>query len=526
VTRSVLIVGAGPAAAGAALAAARHPEVDVTILDIGGRLEDENERARARLAAVLPAQWDRADVDAVGQFAVAATDKRALGSDFPFRNYGQLDGLTFDHVNPAISSGAYGGFSNIWGAQVMPFTSATFRRWPVAAAEMNEHYRSVLDDVPFAAQDDDLADLFPLLAPADDLPPLSRRSETVLARYARHRQKLNRAGVLVGRARLAMRASECVRCGLCLTGCPYSLIYSASQTLSRLRGSGRVTYHDGLLAVRVEETEDGAAVVARELGSGRLRRFEADRVLLACGAIGTTRLALGSLQLFGVPVSVAESAQMILPFLSRRPVADPRGSSDFTLNQFNMVVNLDAQGYDVSQLHFYTYSSAFENALPSVLRSGLARGPRRELLRRLSVALGYLPSWASPDFMLRAHPAADDALPELTISAGPAAFVRNRMLRGVLRRLTSAAPYLDLWPLLPLLEMAGRGKSYHWGATFPHSEHAAGRLSSDVLGRVAPWTRIHLIDASVFPSVPATTFTLTIMANAHRIMDTTLKALD
>jgi choline dehydrogenase-like flavoprotein len=28
---------------------------------------------------------------------------------------------------------------------------------------------------------------------------------------------------------------------------------------------------------------------------------------------------------------------------------------------------------------------------------------------------------------------------------------------------------------------------------------------------------VHLVDASVFPAVAATTFTLTIMANAHRI---------
>jgi choline dehydrogenase-like flavoprotein len=36
------------------------------------------------------------------------------------------------------------------------------------------------------------------------------------------------------------------------------------------------------------------------------------------------------------------------------------------------------------------------------------------------------------------------------------------------------------------------------------------------------WDHIHLVDASVFPDVPATTFTLTIMANAHRIASETI----
>ena len=44
-----------------------------------------------------------------------------------------------------------------------------------------------------------------------------------------------------------------------------------------------------------------------------------------------------------------------------------------------------------------------------------------------------------------------------------------------------------------------------------------GEFSSDLLGRVGPWRNVHLVDASVFPTVAATTFTLTIMANAHRI---------
>jgi choline dehydrogenase-like flavoprotein len=44
-------------------------------------------------------------------------------------------------------------------------------------------------------------------------------------------------------------------------------------------------------------------------------------------------------------------------------------------------------------------------------------------------------------------------------------------------------------------------------------------MESDIYGRPAGLTRIHIVDASVFPSIPATTITLTAMANAHRIAD-------
>jgi len=44
-----------------------------------------------------------------------------------------------------------------------------------------------------------------------------------------------------------------------------------------------------------------------------------------------------------------------------------------------------------------------------------------------------------------------------------------------------------------------------------------GNFQSDLLGRPTGFSRVHVVDASVFPSVPAPTITLTAMANAQRI---------
>jgi ferredoxin len=525
-------VGSGPAAAGAALAAAEHPGVEITVIDVGGRLERSNQEAVGRMAGAPADAWADADVATISRQPVDSDlpglpEKRAFGSDFPFRDFGQRGSLRSRNVHEAIVSGAYGGFSNTWGAQFMPFTDATFADWPVPATEMRRHYAKVLGRIPLAAEEDDLAELFPVLTEADALPRLSPRSSAALDRYARHRGRLRKAGVLMGRARLAFQASRCIRCGLCMTGCPHSLIYSAAQTFTALRESSRITYRDGLLALRVEDGAESATVVAKDLASGRLERLSADRVMLACGAIGTSRLVLGSLGMFDRPAPVRESPQFQLPFLSARPVPDPRGEPDFTLNQFNMVIRHDPTDRDVSQLHFYTYNPAFEDALPGPLRSDGAAPLRKQLLRRICVALGYLPSWAAPEFTMSVRPPADEgSLPELVLEAeDPGSPFRNPMMREVARRVGAAAPLLDLWPVLPALQMSAGGKSYHWGAVFPHGGSGSG-LSSDPLGRVEPWRRIHLVDSAVLPTIPATTFALTVMANAHRIVDTTVKELD
>ncbi len=405
----------------------------------------------------------------------------------------------------------------------MPYTPASFRRWPVGWVEMEAHYRAILGHIPFAADEDALEERFPRLVEARPLPPLAPRSAAVTGAAERHRPALERAGVTIGRARLAFDAGKCVRCGLCMTGCPYSLIYSSAQTFDRLRSEERIEYRDGLLAVEVGE-DDVPFVIARDLRSGAHHRMEADRVFVACGAMGTTRLVLGSLALFDQEVALGESAQFVAPMFSFKPVADPRSESEFTLNQFNMVVALDDRWEDTSQIHFYPHNPAVLEALPSPLATRAGEPVTRQLVRRLTVGLGYLPSWESPSIRVKLlRNPGSDGLPAAVVSGDEQHAWGNRMLRRVVRRMVRAAPLIDLWPALPSISLSGPGHSYHFGGSFPHrTEPADGPLTTDRLGRLRFWPRVHLVDASVFPTVPATTFTLTVMANAHRIASETL----
>ena len=141
----------------------------------------------------------------------------------------------------------------------------------------------------------------------------------------------------------------------------------------------------------------------------------------------------------------------------------------------------------------------------------------------MSVGLGYVPGWASPRVKIVAHPVpgGTDRLPILEIDREPGDEgppMLGRLVRSMLR----VAPALDLWPVVPRISVSAAAKSYHFGASFPHARERTA-TTTDRTGRLAAWDRIHLADASVFPNVPATTFTLTIMANAHRIASETLR---
>ena len=481
-----LIIGSGPAAVGAALALVGDGGPRVTVLDIGNRLDPDRKHVVERLASMPRDRWDPVDVDAVRLQPIRAhrrglPQKRAYGSAFPFEDRGQLVDVTASgHVNESVVSGAFGGLSNVWGAQVMPFTESTFRSWPVTLQEMEPHYRAMLSEIPFTGEVDALAEHFPLLVDASPLPRLAPRTLSVLDAFDRHRASLESMGVTVGRARLALRAATCVRCGLCMTGCPYSLIYSAAHSFERLRARGQVDYHDGLLVTEIGQDGDVPYVVARDLHGDGGHRFEADRVFVACGAVGTTRLVLSSLGIFDQEIQLAESAQFVLPMISTRPTPDLRVDNQFTLNQFNMVITLDDEWHDVSQVHFYPHNDALLDALPFPLNHPLAKPIADQILRRLTVGLGYLPSWASPVLRMRVLPprgAGDIAGIHLSGNEEPA--LGNPMFRRVVTRMVRAGQKLDLWPAVPMAALSPPGKSYHFGGSLPHRQSAADGALDD-----------------------------------------------
>ena len=67
-----------------------------------------------------------------------------------------------------------------------------------------------------------------------------------------------------------------------------------------------------------------------------------------------------------------------------------------------------------------------------------------------------------------------------------------------------------------MVQITPVGRGYHSGGSFPMREHPAS-LESDLLGRPHGFSRVHIADATSFPTIPATTITMSAMANAHRI---------
>ncbi len=514
-----VIVGAGPAAAAAAQALVTLGR-KVIVVDTGLALEPEREAARARLAASLPASWSPADLELTrysAQSTSGAGYKRLFGSDVAFRASGRLE-LTAASDVGARPSYALGGLSNVWGAGVLAYADRDLEGWPLDAGELAPSARAVLEMIPYAGEEDELAERYPLVAPPDGPLLRSPAGEALLARLRRHRRALGASGFHFGASRLAVRVGHpapgggCVYCKHCLDGCPWGHIYSGGQTIERLRRERAIDYRPGLHVERLIERDREVLIEASELDGGARMTLRAPRVFLAAGAVSST-IILQRSGLAPPRAEILDSQTLYLPFAWAGPVGRTGREPGHTLAQLFLVLDDPTVCANPVHISLYTYNDGLsERARAAHPRLSSMLGPALDpITRHLVIGICFFHSEDSNRILSEWDAAAGSA----RLSA-----IANPLTSGVLERFQRAmrralAP-LGLLPLSALAEVAPAGGGYHYGGAVPMSAQPRPG-ESDLLGRPVPAQRIHLVDASCFPSVPGGTITLPAMANAHRI---------
>jgi choline dehydrogenase-like flavoprotein len=518
----VIVVGSGPAGVACARTLAERGQ-EVTILDAGRGPDEAMARKYAPLSSGSPAEWDQDLVDELrGEFRVGRDDlppKPVLGSLHPYAPQDPSAPVAGSGVGLTPSLGR-GGLSAVWGAAMLPYRQSDLTGWPLDLDSLAPFYRSVLEFLPVAARRDRLESEFPLYEdePRDLEPTFQVRS--FLADLEQGSERLQQGGIVAGRARIAVRTEDdsegqgCRYTGLCLHGCPLRSIWSAEQALADLQARWKVRYLPGSYVERFEEDSDGVKVTFRTATG--IEQMRGERLFVAAGVLPTTRLVLSSLDAVGEPVELCDSQYYTFPLLRSRGSRVDVESQGNTLAQAFIELNDAHDPRRSVHLQVYGYSDLMLREAASMLRLPPSRVERvaRPLLSRLLFCQGYLHSDRSQSIraeLTGSEPASPLRLVPLGSSEGVRADVE-----AVLKRLRSFAGVLRAIPLRKLLRVWEPGRGIHAGGSFPMSVQPSG-LQADLLGRPAGLRRVHLVDSSVFPSVPPTTITYTVMANAQRI---------
>ena len=513
------VIGSGPAGVSCAKALLARG-MTVHMLDAGLELEADRAQMVGFLASKEQSQWTAADLAPLkGNLTPTAKglpQKLIFGSDFPYRDTKKETPWRAREVGLEPSL-ALGGFSNVWGAAMLPCRDADLAGWPLKTSELAPHYRAVTAFTGLAAHADDLEELFPLYCERPAALASSRQADLFLKNLGRHQQELRAAGWRFGRSRLAVRAASgpqgpgCQRCGLCMTGCPYGCIFNAADTVREMQGHPRFQYQRDCIITTLRETPDRVTIQ----GYDRLTRapisLAAGRVYLAAGVIPTAQILLRSQGDYDRPLRLRDSQYFLCPLLLARRTPRVDAESLHTLSQMFLELNDPGISAHTIHLQLYTYSEIISQAVRQTLGPLRALSPL--LVERMIIIQGYLHSDESSSIEMTLR--RDGEKDFLQLDARPNPETRPRV-KKLLRALLRQSHRLGGMVLPPMLQLTHPGRGFHSGASLPMRSQP-GKFETDCLGRPQGWSRVHAVDASVLPSIPATTITFSVMANAHRI---------
>ena len=412
----------------------------------------------------------------------------------------------------ALGSLARGGLSRAWGCGVARYSAAELAAFPFGETELVPSYAAVARRMGISgAADDDLKEYFGLdhwAEPPTPLDPLHRR---LLERYIRHGVAVNGAGVRLGRSRVAVLTKgrggrqSCDLSGNCLWGCHRRALYSATEDLELLKVIPHFQHHPGFLVEAVGREGDLTWVVS---GDGILRRrYIARRLVLAAGALASTRLALNALAYTRtVPLQSSPTAAFMLwlPALLGR-----QREPTFGLGQLAFSLDLPGgvSGYGSLFNPTGIPFAEFVGYLPFRRRYGI------DLLRAL------MSSCLVGNLFLPGH------LTEATLSVDAEGVLQVRghyrdevagLMRVAEQGLRRAFRKLGAVMLPGSFTLGRPGSDIHYACSLPMRSSPA-RGETNACGELAGLPGVHVVDGASLSALHEKPHTLTIMANADRI---------
>lgn len=512
------VIGSGPAGVAAASALLARG-ASVLMLDAGIELDTDRAHIVRNLSQKKVTDWPPAESVKIHADSAAnlkgLPHKKLFGSDFVYRE--STEKIPWrgndDALRPSL---ALGGLSNVWGATMLPLRDEDIADWPLQRSDLDEHYRAAASIMNMSARHDDLEETFPLHADATPLKQ-SRQAARVLESLERRRDDLRARGWRFGQSRVAIRAVDsargmgCVYCGHCLTGCVYGCIYCSAYTVQELKQQSNFRYERDVIVTRLRESSGSVTIEGFNRLTGSPLSFEAGRVYLGAGVIPTAQILLRSQEAYDQPLMLRDSQYFLFPILLTRRVRDVENEALQTLSQVFLELNNPQIARRCVHLQIYTYSDMIAGAVRRSL--GPLKMLARQVQERLLVVQGYLHSDESSAIEMTLKRDRQKDFLQLESKLNPEAPLA---IKRVLRELGKQRKALGGFVVPPMLQIARPGRGFHCGASLPMRVKPV-KFESDLLGRPAGWSRVHVVDASVLPTVPATTITFTVMANSHRI---------
>ncbi|MDP6125336.1 MAG: GMC oxidoreductase, partial [Candidatus Latescibacteria bacterium] len=351
---------------------------------------------------------------------------------------------------------------------------------------------------------------------------LSNGNKDILNDLQKHSALNDADSVLFGQARLLVKSTKgsiangCKYCGYCMSGCVYGCIYKSSQDIDKFIASNLIDYIPKTLVHSVSENENDVGVLVYKQDTGKTVNLTFDKILIAAGAVNSCRIVLRSKNIFNKTIRLLSTVTFIAPVfrLKRTKIDWPNVNTEPGIF-LEYKTNTRTGRWIHTQLSTPN-EMVLERLGIDLNKNNISQWIKRKLVDHLIVAHGNIHSDDANGYFLTLEKATDDKMDVLHSRREQIERTRDAIhesvwtLFKILRR-------IGCYVMLPLVQNSIQSGGFHVGGTLPMMKHPIAETDTNLLGNPKGWRRIHVIDSSVFPSLPATTPGLLAMANAARI---------
>ena len=515
----VVVIGSGLSAV-SALKRLVEKGIKPLVLDCGKRVPEQIEKKTKKLSNLSPSEWtadDRKEIMTNPTVFNSSSypKKLSFGSDYFYsKSFGE---------NFPPSSQAYGGFSVGWGSSSLPADNCDMNGWPIKQSDLLEHYKSILDTLPYSACDDGLSEAFPLLSNKACPLRLSKASHSLLQDMQKKSKRIKEKAAVFGQSRLLIEArsdhkNECRYCGSCMSGCAYGSIYKASDDLNKLIEMKLVDYRPNVFVQKlIEEKSTVKIIFINEFGS--LVSLDCSRVFLGAGVVNSARIVAESKEMYNQSIPLLSTLGFIVPMgrIKRAKLEWPNINTEPGIFMEYKVPQL-SNHWVHSQLTPVNELALIK--LKLIRNGGLTKSlVKKRLFEHLVVATCNMHSDHGVECNLRLNK--DVKTTTFEYSRGDT-LNSKRSIKLAGRKLFSIMSSVGCYPVLKLGSSSIDSFGYHLGGSLPMKSLPTNENHTNILGSPKGWSRVHVIDSSTFPSIPGTTIGLIAMANARRIVDSVI----
>lgn len=502
---NLLVVGSGLSGAITALRLIENG-LKVTMFDIGNLESSE---------------WIKIKNDYIKRKNYSNFIKKFLNKDFKFfknvnkgyfsNNFSIVDLLKLGPVK----TDALGGFSNIWGANMLPYHYNDIKNWPIKSKDLEYYYDYLADKLKLSSDKNNVLNKFFRFRTKitnDDKNLEDEQTKEILSILNRHKDILAKKKIYFGKTNLAISKKNnaknisCQKCGLCFYQCPYDVIFNSKYLIEHLRKNKKFIYKSESKLLKIKEIKNKVDVYI-EHSKKKITKYKFDKVFLSCGTYPTLDILFDS-NIINKKITLQDAQQFIF-FGKLKNYTKNNNLKKNTMSKINIEIN----NKDISKkfIHLQTYPLSdviFSRSFPKLfsLFSPLFNYIIN-FFKKYFVVIGYLPGIDSSKINYFA---------DRSIS-----IIKNRNSK---KKIIKLIDYLNhsfddkSLRFIKLIKIMQSGASFHIGSAFPISKKPRKNFS-DLCGRINGLKNTFILDPLILPNIYANTTTFTSLANIVRIVD-------